>query len=125
MIAEKLGGVHGLQVPINKEPTYLTDTMTRWLHHIRTAVHAGTARPDDRAKVRKLLSYSLEKEYDWITLSIIFLHTILLDSISVESLVNRWHGCGNCLDFLCRKMMPKVNSPVIFSHNDLQEGKSS
>lgn len=86
-IAEKLARVHRLQVPINKEPTSLGDTMQRWLQHIRTEVDVSSAAPEDRPKLRKLLAVSFEKEYEWVM-----------------------------------KMIPKVNSPVIFSHNDLQEG---
>lgn len=32
MIAEKLGQIHMMQVPISKEPTWLWDTMNKWLN---------------------------------------------------------------------------------------------
>lgn len=31
MIAEKMGQIHTMQVPISKEPTWLWNTMTKWL----------------------------------------------------------------------------------------------
>lgn len=31
MIGEKMGQIHMMQVPISKEPTWLWDTMTKWL----------------------------------------------------------------------------------------------
>lgn len=31
MIAEKMGQIHMMQVPISKEPTWLWDTMAKWL----------------------------------------------------------------------------------------------
>lgn len=86
-IAEKLAKVHRLQVPITKEPTWLQDTMLRWLQQIRTEISVSLTNPKDCHIARKLLSVPLEKEYEWVM-----------------------------------AMIAKVNSPVIFSHNDLQEG---
>ncbi|GAB6021652.1 hypothetical protein CHUAL_004236 [Chamberlinius hualienensis] len=86
-IAERLAKVHSLRVPINKEPNWLSDTMDRWLQKIRTKITVNAAKSADQEKARKVLSFPLEKEYDWVM-----------------------------------KMIQKLSSPIIFSHNDLQEG---
>lgn len=84
IIARKLANVHTLDVPINKEPTWLFSTMATWLASIRSQ---GVVEVPGNSASKELLSFDFESEIDWL-----------------------------------KKFLKKVKSPVVFCHNDLQEG---
>lgn len=63
VIARKLANVHQLDVPINKEPTWLWETMNRWIDYIRTKI----VYDDYKNKIAKeLLTYDFESEILWL-----------------------------------------------------------
>ncbi|XP_043677380.1 choline/ethanolamine kinase isoform X1 [Vespula pensylvanica] len=88
MIAEKMGQIHTMQVPISKEPTWLWNTMTKWL---------ATA-TDILENIDEIDSCQLENVY-------------VLRSIDLEHEIN-WF----------RDLVKKEKHPVVFCHNDMQEG---
>lgn len=83
IIARKLALVHNLNVPINKEPTWLPDTINNWLKEVRKVPYSASMDSIER----ELVSFNFEKE-----MKILF------------------------------KILSKCQSPVVFCHNDLQEG---
>ncbi|XP_053205755.1 choline/ethanolamine kinase-like [Panonychus citri] len=85
-IAHKLAHVHSLDVPINKEPTWLFDNMYSWLESARR-VDLKMVKPEYRCVAKKLLSFPYEDELIWL-----------------------------------KSFLSSVQSPVVFCHNDLQEG---
>ena len=88
IIARKLANVHCLDVPINKEPTWLFTTMQTWL---QTITSRSDSIPDSSSEssaiAEELLSFDFEKEINWL-----------------------------------EPFLKKVKSPIVFCHNDLQEG---
>lgn len=86
IIARKLATVHQLNVPINKEATWLVETFQSWLAQVR-----NYQRPKTVEKVhpleRELLAFDFEGE--WARLV---------------------------------RLLATVPSPIVFCHNDLQEG---
>ncbi|XP_065348123.1 choline/ethanolamine kinase-like [Cloeon dipterum] len=89
MIASKLAQIHAMNVPINKHPRWLWDTMNRWLVNILEMKPGvgNLAKPAVAAMLSKFLNYDLEKEMHWL-----------------------------------KRELQKIDSPVVFCHNDLQEG---
>ena len=87
IIARKLANVHNLDVPINKEPTWLFDTMYNYLDSIRTKIDVNLMADDRRLLMKELLGYDFEKELVWL-----------------------------------QRFLGTIKSPVVFSHNDLQQG---
>lgn len=87
VIARKLANVHSLNVPINKEPVWLFETMNNWLQVIRSTVDIEQVKSEHQEYANNLLNFNFENEIAWLK------------------------------DFLT-----EVRSPVVFSHNDLQEG---
>nr|CAD7455200.1 unnamed protein product [Timema tahoe] len=87
LIAEKMALVHMMDVPINKEPHWLWDTMDRWMDNIKEFAGKSHNDPVKRERVQRILSYNLIQELHWL-----------------------------------KKFLKSVNSPVVFCHNDLQEG---
>jgi len=97
IIARKLANVHCLDVPINKEPTWLFTTMRTWLSTIESrssleesssSSSSNSSRCDSNPNVmRELLAFDFDGEIDWL-----------------------------------EQFLKKVNSPTVFCHNDLQEG---
>lgn len=83
IIARKAANVHSLDVPINKEPTWLFDTIHSWLETIRESQAAGPT-PETGTS---LLSFAYEEEVEWL-----------------------------------KSYLKQVRSPIVFCHNDLQEG---
>jgi choline/ethanolamine kinase len=68
MIATKLAQIHSMNVPINKHPRWLWNTMARWLNNVlemRPGV-GKLAKPAEAAMLSKFLSYDLEKEMMWL-----------------------------------------------------------
>lgn len=97
IIARKLANVHCLDVPINKEPTWLFTTMRTWLSTIesRSSLEdssspssSNSSRSDSNPNVmRELLAFDFDGEINWL-----------------------------------EQFLKKVKSPTVFCHNDLQEG---
>ena len=85
IIARKLATVHHLNVPINKDPTWLFETYSRWLGQVRNYV------PNEPENVshleQELLAFDFEGEMQFLS-----------------------------------NTLPLCNSPIVFCHNDLQEG---
>ncbi|KAL4142382.1 hypothetical protein QTP88_004849 [Uroleucon formosanum] len=83
LIAEKMAELHQLNIPINKDSTWLWDTMDRWLQQPI-------------------------KDINWLS------ENMELDQILSTNLCDetRW----------LKKHLSKLRSPVVFCHNDLQEG---
>ncbi|KAI5695156.1 hypothetical protein M8J75_011953 [Diaphorina citri] len=100
-IAEKMADIHLMQIPVVKEPTWLWDTIQRWLNtlYLKNTGGNGTAEwrngetlatechKKNKIQMKKILSKDLNTEADWL-----------------------------------KKHLLKIKSPVTFCHNDLQEG---
>lgn len=87
LVAQKLAQIHMMDVPINKEPQWLWDTMHRWLDNVQEFMSKKHKNPVAKERAQKLMSYSLRLELEWL-----------------------------------REFLVSVKSPVVFCHNDLQEG---
>ncbi|XP_015787750.1 choline/ethanolamine kinase [Tetranychus urticae] len=85
-IAHKLSHVHQLDVPINKEPTWLFDTIHLWLDSIHK-IDVKMIKKDYQNLVKELIEFPYEEEITWL-----------------------------------RNFLSSIESPVVFCHNDLQEG---
>ncbi|XP_050535402.1 choline/ethanolamine kinase isoform X2 [Daktulosphaira vitifoliae] len=83
MIAEKMADLHQLNIPINKDSTWLWDTMDRWLQQPISDCNLSR----DNIELDQILSINLSDETRWL-----------------------------------KKHLTKLRSPVVFCHNDLQEG---
>lgn len=64
IIAEKMAQVHSLDVPISKEPTWLWDTMTRWMENMKQ--QTLSQEPIENAK--SVLRWKLDAEMEWMRL---------------------------------------------------------
>lgn len=86
-IAEKMGAIHSLNIPVSKEPEWLWNTMQRWLKSLDSIL--TNIRPEDKEKpeVKEILSIDFAKEGEWL-----------------------------------RNLVDSGDFPVVFCHNDLQEG---
>lgn len=110
IIARKLANVHSLNVPINKEPTWLFSTMYEWLEKVRTLnvdqlrekdrmLHGGkkasskkqqqqaVKNPFNYEAAKFIIEFDYEREIEWL-----------------------------------KEFLKQCDSPVVFAHNDLQEG---
>lgn len=85
LIAEKMAQVHAMNVPINKEPRWLWDTISRWLQNVDES-NLKENKPNNPLE-EKLYKYDLHAEMIWL-----------------------------------RGFLTKLRSPVVFCHNDMQEG---
>ncbi|XP_025199442.1 choline/ethanolamine kinase isoform X1 [Melanaphis sacchari] len=83
MIAEKMAELHQLNIPINKDSTWLWETMDRWLQQPIKDINWLR----DNMELDQILSTNLCDEARWL-----------------------------------KKHLSKLRSPVVFCHNDLQEG---
>ncbi|XP_066251808.1 choline/ethanolamine kinase isoform X2 [Euwallacea similis] len=82
-IAEKMAALHSMEVPLHKEPTWLWNTINRWITTCDTKLKTTT--PDF---IRELLTgVDLRAEFKWL-----------------------------------KNRLEQENSPVVFCHNDMQEG---
>lgn len=68
-IARKLATVHSLDVPINKEPTWLFDTLNQWLQMVRSPqqcdeISAQSSKYSDIEQ--ELCSFDYESELKWL-----------------------------------------------------------
>lgn len=102
IIARKLANVHCMDVPINKEPTWLFSTMQSWL-----GAFQSKAPVEDKPISYELLAFGFQNEINWLTN---FLKKVCFHLLSASQVYNRIY-----FDF-------QVRSPVCFCHNDLQEG---
>lgn len=85
IIARKLATVHHLNVPINKDPTWLFETYAKWLSQVRNFKHES---PENVSQLElELLAFDFESEMKFLS-----------------------------------KSLPLCESPIVFCHNDLQEG---
>ncbi|XP_075220659.1 choline/ethanolamine kinase-like isoform X2 [Lycorma delicatula] len=84
LIADKMAAIHSMNVPINKEPCWLWNTINRWLQTIDE--NSFTSKPVNSFEDR-LSKYDLHCEAKWL-----------------------------------RNHLLKIRSPVVFCHNDMQEG---
>lgn len=62
MIAEKMADLHQLNIPINKDSTWLWDTMERWLQQPIKEVNWVR----DNLELDELLSTNLSDETNWL-----------------------------------------------------------
>ncbi|XP_053697806.1 choline/ethanolamine kinase isoform X2 [Sabethes cyaneus] len=90
-IAEKMAAVHNLDIPVSKEPTWLWNTMNRWLKSAETTLRDFKK---DQMNGNKQISgaeiitqLDLRAEVEWL-----------------------------------KSVVDAEDYPVVFSHNDLQEG---
>lgn len=88
IIGEKMAQIHTLDVPISKEPTWLWDTLNKWINNINQMVKTGLNEERHEIFLSTLLSgWQLDTEMEWM-----------------------------------RQYLEQLKSPVVFCHNDLQEG---
>lgn len=90
-IAEKMGEIHSLNIPMSKEPDWIWNCMDRWLASLESIVKGKIeSKPNSEVlqKQRDLMrSIDYVKELAWI-----------------------------------RSVIEAGSYPVVFCHNDLQEG---
>ncbi|CAO1332721.1 unnamed protein product [Diamesa serratosioi] len=95
-IAEKMSEIHTLEIPVSKEPEWLFNTINRWLNNVESIFNDNkTNNNDDDGK-------------ESITENVLALKLGRID-FKKEA---EW----------LRKLIEDLNYPVVFSHNDLQEG---
>ncbi|KRT83855.1 phosphotransferase, partial [Oryctes borbonicus] len=82
LIARKMAAIHGMEVPLHKEPGWLWDTIDRWLKTCEKKLRGDL--PDF---VKDLADLNLREEAAWL-----------------------------------RKRLEQEQCPVVFCHNDMQEG---
>lgn len=68
--------IHSLDVPISKEPTWLWDTMKRWMSNMKATLAAEpTPQIEDKndfiekdlsSAMRAILRWNLDSEMDWM-----------------------------------------------------------
>lgn len=70
IIAEKMAQVHSLDVPISKEPTWLWDTMNRWMSNMKLTLATAQPTPHNEtalsSAVQSILRWQLDAEMDWM-----------------------------------------------------------
>jgi len=88
LIAEKMASIHQMNIPINKEPRWLWDTIDGWLENVQANLEdPGVMDSVNEAIVHKLRMFNLPAETKWL-----------------------------------KKYLGSLSSPVVFCHNDMQEG---
>lgn len=85
-IAEKMGEIHSLDIPVSKEPDWLWNTMNRWLKSAEKILKSEKNLAMNVASA-DLKNIDFRKEMEWL-----------------------------------KKVIVTGDFPVVFSHNDLQEG---
>lgn len=89
-IAEKMGQIHSLHIPVSKEADWIFNTMNRWLNNVDTIMN-DIKNNNKETKIqelqKRLSEINLRHEANWI-----------------------------------RKVAETEAYPVVFCHNDLQEG---
>lgn len=91
-IAEKMGQIHSLHIPVSKEAEWIFNTLNRWFNHIDTIMNDmqnNNNNEDGKYQElqKRLAQIDLRHEANWL-----------------------------------RKVAEKEAYPVVFCHNDLQEG---
>ncbi|CAG9806187.1 unnamed protein product [Chironomus riparius] len=90
-IAEKMGQIHSLHIPVSKEADWIFNTINRWLNNVDTIMNDIKNNNNKETKIqelqKRLSEVDLRKEANWI-----------------------------------RKVAETEAYPVMFCHNDLQEG---
>lgn len=87
-IAEKMAAIHGLNIPVSKEPEWLWKTMARWLLNSESVLATyKSSCPHETALCDEMRTFDYRSEMMW-----------LKQTIEAE------------------------DYPVVFSHNDMQEG---
>ena len=75
IIAEKMAQIHSLDVPISKEPTWLWDTMNRWMSNMKVTLAAQPTHrivdndfieKDVSSAMRSISKWELDSEMDWM-----------------------------------------------------------
>lgn len=67
LIAEKMASIHQMNVPINKEPRWLWDTLNGWLENVRANLDdPGIIDSHNEAMVHKLKMYNFPAELEWL-----------------------------------------------------------
>ncbi|XP_014293091.1 choline/ethanolamine kinase isoform X2 [Halyomorpha halys] len=87
LIADKMAQIHLMDVPINKQPKRLWQTMERWIRQINNINASNNVDESVRDMMNTLEQINLYEEYVWL-----------------------------------KDYLTNVKSPVVFCHNDLQEG---
>jgi len=90
IIGEKMAQIHTLDVPISKEPTWLWDTMGKWLKNFKANENKATSPAGDadpQSPMARICGWQLDVEMEWM-----------------------------------RQYLAPLKSPVVFCHNDMQEG---
>ncbi|GFG36751.1 hypothetical protein Cfor_09453 [Coptotermes formosanus] len=88
LIAEKMASIHQMNIPINKEPRWLWDTVNGWLKNVQANLEDPSLVDSvNEAMMHKLRMFNLPAEAKWL-----------------------------------REYIGKISSPVVFCHNDMQEG---
>ena len=108
IIARKLANVHCLNVPINKEPTWLFNQMYEWLEKVRT-LNVNQLKENDRLLNKKSSKKQQKQQLSKNPFNYEAAKFILEFDYEREI---KW-----LKDFL-----KQCESPVVFAHNDAQEG---
>lgn len=91
-IAEKMSEIHTLDIPVSKEPDWLFLTLSRWLNNVETIMNDVKKYNSDEADNEESIPKKLSK-------------------IDFRKEM-QW----------LKKVIEMENYPVVFCHNDLQEG---
>ncbi|KAK9508040.1 hypothetical protein O3M35_007787 [Rhynocoris fuscipes] len=87
LIADKMAQIHSMDVPLNKQPIWLWQTMKGWIYQIEEIMSTGTVSESSKDMMEFIKRLELSKEYNWL-----------------------------------KEYLISFKSPVVFCHNDLQEG---
>lgn len=90
-VAEKMGEIHSLNIPMSKEPDWIWNCMQRWVSGLESIVN-GSVQTNQKSSVLKkqmelMRTFDYVQEMAWI-----------------------------------RSIIDEGDYPVVFCHNDLQEG---
>lgn len=87
-VAEKMAKIHGLNIPVSKEPDWLWTTMERWLANLEEVLRSYVTKSAHELEIMEAVrKIDFRAEFGWLRSTV------------------------NSQDF-----------PVVFCHNDLQEG---
>lgn len=95
-IAEKMSEIHSLEIPVSKEPEWLFNTINRWLNNVESIFNDYKTNNNDEDDKKSIME-------------------------NVVALKLRRIDFKKEAEWL-RKLIEDLNYPVVFSHNDLQEG---
>lgn len=95
-IAEKMSEIHTLEIPVSKEPDWLFNTINRWLNNVESIFNNNKTNNNDDDGKESIIENVL---------------ALKLRQIDFKKEAE-W----------LRRLIEDLNYPVVFSHNDLQEG---